>query len=582
MRFREYESIPPAAAAEATAASHRHETCLEYHLSDGAANGIKDDGETDKLVWSAATPKKNLPNDFSNAAAKSPKDNLNKGGGISKAVELKIIHIFNKIRQLCLDLFLPIGYPATVADGYIEYQFYDSLQGLCSYLRGVVSTSAVLSATGVGDAEATAMSAAMTWAVRDGLGMIGGLLFSYVASPHFDAHVKEFRLLADILNDIGLTLDMALPLVLTWFSATNTSMLFGSWYSTLSLYLPSPYLVITSVSMLCKVACGMAAGATKGNITDHFATSGNRADCQAKESTQETLVSLVGMCCGVWLAKVLHRMEKVGADSQGIDTCINDDGKDGDGSVIADTCTSNDNKTMVDAQIISWSIFIILTLIHVWANYVGMQMLRLRTLNRERAREALHSLVEDCGQWVLDNQHDNNDNQCTANDTQKTTSSCSQFNATKPLFIDKAISNLLSPESVSESLWKSMCGMVCQGNIQLGISLKDLVRRSSSPTCKWRRGNWSCENENYMIFVEKRKHRNIHSITVMLRLGANDCDELKAFLHAHILNWCMQHEPKFSNALSRSYVVIQSFDLYNILGEKGWDMTRLYLGYGPW
>ena len=53
------------------------------------------------------------------------------------------------------------SYPKSVNDRYIEYQFYDSIQGLCSYLRGVVSTSAVLSAAGVGDSEATAMSAAV-------------------------------------------------------------------------------------------------------------------------------------------------------------------------------------------------------------------------------------------------------------------------------------------------------------------------------------------------------------------------------------------------------------------------------------
>ena len=111
-------------------------------------------------------------------------------------------------------LFLPVGYPDSVADGYLEYQFYDSIQGLCTYLRGVVSTSALLSAAGVGNAEATAMSAAMVWAIRDGFGMIGGLLFSYKASPHFDAHVKEFRLLADIFNDVGLTIDLALPVLL--------------------------------------------------------------------------------------------------------------------------------------------------------------------------------------------------------------------------------------------------------------------------------------------------------------------------------------------------------------------------------
>ena len=109
-----------------------------------------------------------------------------------------------------------------------------------------------------------------TWAVRDGLGMLGGLLFSYVASPHFDAHVKEFRLLADILNADGLTLYVALPLILTWVSSSSSPswsgslpIPFGPWYSTLSFYLPSLHLVLTSASTLCKVACGMAAGATE-------------------------------------------------------------------------------------------------------------------------------------------------------------------------------------------------------------------------------------------------------------------------------------------------------------------------------
>jgi hypothetical protein len=48
------------------------------------------------------------------------------------------------------ELFLPIGFPSSVNQGYLEYQFYDSLQGLCSYLRGVLCTAKVLQAAGVG------------------------------------------------------------------------------------------------------------------------------------------------------------------------------------------------------------------------------------------------------------------------------------------------------------------------------------------------------------------------------------------------------------------------------------------------
>jgi hypothetical protein len=59
------------------------------------------------------------------------------------------------------ELFLPRDYPHSVHSGYLEYQVYDSIQGLCSYLRGTISTSAILTVAGVGDADATSWGAAM-------------------------------------------------------------------------------------------------------------------------------------------------------------------------------------------------------------------------------------------------------------------------------------------------------------------------------------------------------------------------------------------------------------------------------------
>lgn len=57
-------------------------------------------------------------------------------------------NILAVLKQICRDLFLPLGYPQSVRPEYMSYQMYDSLQGLCSYLRGVVSTSALLTAAG--------------------------------------------------------------------------------------------------------------------------------------------------------------------------------------------------------------------------------------------------------------------------------------------------------------------------------------------------------------------------------------------------------------------------------------------------
>jgi hypothetical protein len=183
------------------------------------------------------------------------------------------------LRRILHDLFFPIGFPQSVADGYFEYQCYDSLQGLCSYLRGVLCSAQVLQAAGVGSASATALSAARTWALKDGASMLGGLLFSYSSAHMFDSYVKEFRLFADLINDVGLTLDMLAPY-------------FGQDY----------FLWVSSAAGICRALCGLSAGATKSSITQHFAREGNMADLNAKEATQETLVSLMGMILGVTLA----------------------------------------------------------------------------------------------------------------------------------------------------------------------------------------------------------------------------------------------------------------------------------------
>ena len=47
-------------------------------------------------------------------------------------------------------VLLPAGYPGSVAREYLEFQIYDTLQALCSYLRGILATQAVFEGIGVG------------------------------------------------------------------------------------------------------------------------------------------------------------------------------------------------------------------------------------------------------------------------------------------------------------------------------------------------------------------------------------------------------------------------------------------------
>ena len=137
-------------------------------------------------------------------------------------------------------LFLPVGYPESVREGYLEYQAWDVVQGLCSYLRGNLATRSTLIALGVGDVEASATSGALTKVWRDATSMIGSLLFTYFFAHAFGRNIRQWRLFADVINDVGLTLAFVAPM-------------FGKdWF-----------LPVTIVAGLCTSACGTTAGATK-------------------------------------------------------------------------------------------------------------------------------------------------------------------------------------------------------------------------------------------------------------------------------------------------------------------------------
>ena len=391
------------------------------------------------------------------------------------------------------ELFLPIGYPHSVDSSYLPYQLYDGLQGLCSYWRGVVSTKAVLEASGVGDAQATAFSAAMNWALRDGTGMIGGLVFSYMASHYFDIYVKEFRLFADVINDVALTLDMVAPL-----------------YPHYSLY-------VLALSTICKTMCGMSAGATKGRITHHFAgpNGNNMADLTAKESTQETLVSLLGMMGGVYVA---HLLEKAGDPT------------------------------------VTWTLFLFLTVIHVWANYKGVMLLKLSTLNPARTQVLLTGVLE---ALVMDS---------------------------SPTTTERILKTLPRPHEVSESLLSSTYSIFFP-TIRTAVPLDPSQLLSLEVF----------QDELYILGYNHRKRQ----IYAHLRVGATKSDELQAYVHALLLKACLDttagkwERDLVKRTLEQLNVLFESSSsnkknnnnnnnslLLRHLEQQGWDLqSRLYLGF---
>jgi hypothetical protein len=235
-----------------------------------------------------------------------------------------------RLARALASLFVPEGYPASVREGYLAFQTWDSVQGLCSYLRGVLSTQAILKGFGVGHESASALAATTQWVYRDGAGMVGGLVFAWAGAPWFDLNVKRWRLFADVAVDLALTLELASPLLCPDGGGAAAR---------------SCFTASVCVANVLKAMCGVAAGATRAVITAHFARAGNTADVQAKEGSQETAVSLLGMVLGLQLATLVEQEQ---------------------------------HRDSV------WLVFALLTLVHLLANLLAVRALRLASLNGVR------------------------------------------------------------------------------------------------------------------------------------------------------------------------------------------------------
>ncbi|KAK3042306.1 hypothetical protein RJ639_002352 [Escallonia herrerae] len=221
------------------------------------------------------------------------------------------------------------GFPSSVTPDYVPFQVWDSLQGLSTYIRTMLSTQALLSAIGVGEKSATVLGATFQWFLRDLTGMLGGVIFTFYQGSNLDSNAKMWRLVADFMNDLGMLMDLVSPLF------------------------PSAFVMIVCLGSLSRSFTGVASGATRAALTQHFALQNNAADISAKEGSQETLATMIGMALGMVLARVTM------GNSVGI-----------------------------------WFSFLSLTLFHIYANYKAVQCLSLVTLNCERSSILLLHFME--------------------------------------------------------------------------------------------------------------------------------------------------------------------------------------------
>lgn len=128
-----------------------------------------------------------------------------------------------------------------------------------------LATQAIFKGVGVGDANATALAATITWILKgmrvglrvangteslcpfpDGTSMIGSLLFATLQCTKMDSDSKRWRLFADLLNDVAICVDLASQyLSSTWFMLAQCS------------------------SGILRSLVGIAGGATRAALTQH-------------------------------------------------------------------------------------------------------------------------------------------------------------------------------------------------------------------------------------------------------------------------------------------------------------------------
>ncbi len=134
-----------------------------------------------------------------------------------------------------------------VSRDYLAYQVWDTCQAFCSSITGTLAQKAVLQGVGVGDATATASSALVTYLSRDALGMVSRILFAWVQGSDLDNNAKQWRLVADGLNDAAMLVEMVAP-----------------WY-------PALFLPLVCLASAARAVVGVAGGATRAALTQHQA-----------------------------------------------------------------------------------------------------------------------------------------------------------------------------------------------------------------------------------------------------------------------------------------------------------------------
>lgn len=172
-------------------------------------------------------------------------------------------------------LFLPAGYPNSVAPEYKTYQIWDTIQQVLYFVNTVISQEAVMKFHGVGDPSRTAVEATALSLGRGLLAAFVSLFFTVPAlTSHYKKHVQGARLSSECLKAAGHAQEIAAAAI------------------------PSITALLYSGPIFMQVA-GSMGGASRSVIMSHFARANNNGDVSLKESNQDAGGKIAGLFFGI-------------------------------------------------------------------------------------------------------------------------------------------------------------------------------------------------------------------------------------------------------------------------------------------
>uniref|UniRef100_A0A2N9HMS5 Protein root UVB sensitive 2, chloroplastic n=1 Tax=Fagus sylvatica TaxID=28930 RepID=A0A2N9HMS5_FAGSY len=194
-------------------------------------------------------------------------------------VSMKVVDdsraVIHKMVDCFYNKFFPSGYPYSVSEGYLRYTQFRALQHITSAALSVLSTQSLLFAAGLRPTPAQA-----TAILRDGMQHVGKLICSNLGA-RMDSEPKSWRILADVLFDLGTGLEVLSPLC------------------------PHLFLEVAGLGNFAKGIAVVAARATRLPIYSSFAKEGNLSDLFAKGEAISTLFNVVGLGAGISLASTI-------------------------------------------------------------------------------------------------------------------------------------------------------------------------------------------------------------------------------------------------------------------------------------